>query len=89
MDPSEIVPNQFNPALSTPLLTPAKALSQLIPLLCSYVPILRLNVVGHCLRLLITLVRVIRVIRWPDVLHLVDATAFITALERPSAGDLF
>jgi hypothetical protein len=35
------------------------------------------------------MVRMVRVVRWPNIFHLVDAAAFVAALKGPSAGDLY
>lgn len=63
-------------------------LTSLSPSSDSSIPILRLYIVRHRLRLLVTMVRVVRIIRWSDIFHLVGAAAFVAALEGAGAGDL-
>jgi hypothetical protein len=54
----------------------------------SSVPILGLDVIRHRLGLLIVMVRVVWVVWWADILHLVGASAFVAALERALPGNL-
>ncbi len=54
----------------------------------SSIPILRLDIVRHRLRLLVSMVRVVWIVRRADIFHLVDAAAFVAALVGAGAGDL-
>ena len=55
---------------------------------CSSVPVFRSHIISEVLRLLISMMRVVGVVGWSDVIVLVNAATFIASLERPFARDL-
>ena len=56
--------------------------------LCSSVPVVFLYVVCHCLWLRIAVMRVVWVVRWANILHLVDTATFVTSFVRAVTRNL-
>lgn len=56
--------------------------------LCSSVPVVFLYVVCHCLWLRIAVMRVVWVVRWANILHLVDTAALVASFVGTLTRDL-
>lgn len=54
----------------------------------SLVPVVFLHEVGHCLWFRIAVMRVVRVVRWANILHLVDTATFVASFIGPITRDL-
>lgn len=55
-----------------------------------FIPVLRLDIISHCLGLFISVVvmMVVRVVRGSNIVHSVDAAAFVAPFERSLPGHL-
>jgi hypothetical protein len=54
----------------------------------SLVPVIFLHEVGHCLWFRVTVVGVMRVVSWANILHLVNTATFVASFVGPITRDL-